>query len=325
MRDVMIRVSNLTKYYGDFLAVRDVSFEVSKGEIVGLLGPNGAGKTTIMKIITGYLAATSGEAVVAGYDVLSESLNVRKHIGYLPESSPLYPDMNVYEYLKYISEIRKLSPEKAKKSIEEKVEICGLKPMLYRNIGALSKGYRQRVGLASVLLHDPEILILDEPTTGLDPKQIIDIRELIKKIGKKHTVILSTHILPEVEATCQKVIIINRGSIAVQGPTHELSHSLGKSDIVYVSFRDKEIEKIEKMLDSLEFVIKKEYETFGDDIVRFKLYVKPEPMVTEEIFSMAANNNLLLSELKRERLSLEDIFINLVTYDEMGGENEQNN
>ena len=210
----MIKVENLTKYYGTFPALKSISFSIDRGEVIGFLGPNGAGKTTAMRILTCFMPASSGHATVAEYDVFKESLEVRKHIGYLPESVPLYPEMTVTSYLKFVSKIKGLPRSKRAGRLEIALESCSLTDRRNQIIGQLSKGYRQRVGLAQALIHDPEVIILDEPTSGLDPRQIIEIRELIKELGKEHTIILSTHILPEASMTCERLIIIHEGRIA---------------------------------------------------------------------------------------------------------------
>ncbi|MDD5091604.1 MAG: ATP-binding cassette domain-containing protein [Candidatus Wallbacteria bacterium] len=306
----LIKVSNLTKYYGDVQAVSNAGFSVNKGEIVGLLGPNGAGKTTIMKIITGYLAATSGSAEVGGLDVAEHPLKVKSMIGYLPENSPLYHDMTVFEYLSFIAEIRGLYKKESKRAIEEKVRVCGLEPMLHRSISALSKGFRQRVGLASVLLHDPEILILDEPTSGLDPRQIIEIRQLIREIGCEKTVILSTHILAEVEVTCSRVIIINNGRIAAQGQTSDIAGSLSGNEVISAVFRAPK-EELEQKLAGAIIAHRIECTSLDDGLVRLKIETEKKPRLTEEIFHFAVSNGYTLSELKKEGLSLEEVFIQL--------------
>ncbi len=209
----MIEVENLTKNYGLVQALRGISFRINQGEVVGFLGPNGAGKTTAMRILTCFMPASSGKATVAGYDVFKESLEVRKHIGYLPESVPLYPEMTVTGYLKFVSKIKGLQRSKRAERLDMAIESCGLTERRVQIIGQLSKGYRQRVGLAQALIHDPDVIILDEPTAGLDPRQIIEIRELIKELGVEHTIILSTHILPEASMTCERLIVINEGRI----------------------------------------------------------------------------------------------------------------
>jgi ABC-2 type transport system ATP-binding protein len=218
----MIHVSNLTKYYGDYPAVQEVSFDVARGQVVGFLGPNGAGKSTTMRILAGYLTATSGRATIAGIDVFWDPVGVRSKIGYMPEASPLYPEMRVTEYLTYRGGIKGLHGRPCKRAVERVVERCWLKEVRRQLIGTLSKGYRQRVGLADALLHDPPVLILDEPTAGLDPSQIRETRQLIRNLGQQHTVLLSTHILSEVEMTCEQAIIINRGRVAAAGRLEDL-------------------------------------------------------------------------------------------------------
>jgi ABC-2 type transport system ATP-binding protein len=218
----MIHVSHLTKYYGDYVAVRDVSFEVAQGQVVGFLGPNGAGKSTTMRILAGYLTATSGRATIAGLDVFWDPVAVRRKIGYLPENCPLYPEMRVREYLMYRAGIKGLHGSAARAAVGRVVERCWLTDVQRQLVGTLSKGYRQRVGLADAILHDPPVLILDEPTAGLDPTQIRETRELIRDLGRQHTVLLSTHILPEVEMTCDQAIIINRGRVVDAGPLDQL-------------------------------------------------------------------------------------------------------
>jgi ABC-2 type transport system ATP-binding protein len=218
----MIHVSNLTKYYGDYAAVRDVSFDVPQGQVVGFLGPNGAGKSTTMRILAGYLTATSGRARIAGIDVFWDPVAVRRKIGYMAESCPLYPEMRVHEYLTYRGGIKGLHGRPSRKAVDRVVQRCWLSDVRRQLIGTLSKGYRQRVGLADALLHDPPVLILDEPTAGLDPSQIRETRQLIRDLGQQHTVLLSTHILSEVEMTCDQAIIIHRGQVAAAGPLEEI-------------------------------------------------------------------------------------------------------
>jgi ABC-2 type transport system ATP-binding protein len=218
----MILVSNLTKYYGDYLAVRDVSFEVAQGRVVGFLGPNGAGKSTTMRILAGFLTATAGKARIADIDVFWDPVAVRRKIGYLPESCPLYPEMRITEYLRYRGGIKGLHGHSCKVAIDRVLDRCRLTDVRRQLIGTLSKGYRQRVGLADAILHDPPVLILDEPTSGLDPTQIRETRSLIKELGQEHTVLLSTHILSEVEMTCSEAIIINQGQVAAAGTLDEL-------------------------------------------------------------------------------------------------------
>jgi ABC-2 type transport system ATP-binding protein len=222
----MIEVRNLTKRYGDVVAIRDISFTAATGQILGFLGPNGAGKTTTMRVITGFMPATSGTVKVAGYDIFDDSLEVRKRIGYLPESPPLYNDMTVTAYLRFVGRIRGLAKAEIGDSIDQVLRTCGLAEVAERVIGHLSKGFRQRVGLAQALVHNPGVLVLDEPTIGLDPRQIIEIRRLIQELSGERTVILSTHILPEVTQLCKKVVIINEGRIAVEDTLENLTRDM---------------------------------------------------------------------------------------------------
>jgi ABC-2 type transport system ATP-binding protein len=228
----MIEVHDLKKNYGDFSAVKGISFSIRKGQITGLLGPNGAGKTTTMRMITGYLKPSAGGIVVDGISIEDDQIAVKRKIGYLPESAPLYGEMLVHDYLHYVAGMHAL--DNAAERVRESARLCGLLEVMHKPVSELSKGYKQRVGLAHALIHDPEILILDEPTSGLDPNQIIEIRSLIREIGKSKTIILSTHILPEVEATCDRVIIINQGDIVADGPTSELQQGAGRSREFYV-------------------------------------------------------------------------------------------
>jgi ABC-2 type transport system ATP-binding protein len=290
---------NITKNYGAQLVLDNVNINIGKGEIVGLLGPNGAGKSTLMKILTGYIPPTAGIASIHGHNVLLETDEVKKIVGYLPEHNPLYLDMYVKEYLDFIGGIHKLG--KASNSrIREMIEITGLGPEQNKKIGTLSKGYRQRVGLAQALIHNPEVLILDEPTSGLDPNQLLEIRELIKGIGKEKTVILSTHIMQEVEAVCSRAIIINLGKIVADGPTAELS-VLQSHDIVTVEF---ETETSEKLLLSIPGVAKAS--KIND--LSWKLQAKPGEDIRPRINKFAVENNLTLLSLHREEHNLEQVF-----------------
>jgi len=309
----MIAVKNLTKTFGRTLAVDDISFEVSKGEVVGFLGPNAAGKTTTMRMLTCYIAPDSGTATVAGYDVSEASLEVRKHVGYLPESAPLYLDMDVIAYLEFVAEVRGIPLGERSRRVRRMVEVCGLETMLGRTVGTLSKGYRQRVGLAQTLIHDPEILILDEPTTGLDPSQIIEIRELVKEIGKERTVILSTHILPEVEVTCTRVLIINDGRIVASGTPQELQSVAGGELSVYVSL-DSSGAPAEEALGKIGSV--RSVERAGEpkgSYVTYLLKAVDGVDLGAEVFRVVSANRWTLNELRRETLSLEAIFLRLTT------------
>lgn len=307
----MIKVEHLTKSYANVLAVDDVSFEVGEGEIVGLLGPNGAGKTTTMRILTCFMPATSGTASVAGYDVFTDSLNVRKQIGYLPENVPLYPEMRVNEYLLFRAKLKKVPSKERNSRIQECLERCGIREVEKQIIGTLSKGYRQRVGLADTLLHDPKILILDEPTIGLDPNQIRQIRQLIKALGEKHTVLLSTHILPEVEMICGRVIIINRGKVVAMDTPSNLLTSLKGGATVHLEVAGK-AERIKSALSAIPGVTKVLGGENGD-INNFVVEADGDKDIREDIFKCIVKNNWILYELRREKASLEDIFHQITT------------
>ncbi|MEW6015202.1 MAG: ATP-binding cassette domain-containing protein [Candidatus Zixiibacteriota bacterium] len=304
----MISVRNLIKYYGSTLAVDNVSFEVEKGTVVGFLGPNGAGKSTTVRIITCYLSPSSGTALVDNYDVQTDSLEVRKKIGYLPENAPLYHDMNVIDYLEFMQNMRRGKSGANGAHIKTAAERCGLEDVLHKSIGELSKGYRQRVGLAQALVHDPEILILDEPTVGLDPNQIIEIRDLIRELGRDKTIILCSHILPEVEATCNRVLIINEGKIVADGAPSELQASFegrGKIQLLIKNNFDSFLDKIER-LDGVEKVIS----AGNTEGAHLRLTVETEKSrdLREEIFRLCVENQTVLLEMKREETSLEDVF-----------------
>jgi len=294
-----IITQGITKIYGTQLVLDNVNITIGKGEIVGLLGPNGAGKSTLMKILTGYIPPTSGTASVYGHDVLFDAEEVKKIVGYLPEHNPLYLDMYIKEYLEFVAGIHKLGKE-SKSRIREIIKKTGLGPEQNKKIGTLSKGYRQRVGLAQALIHDPEVLILDEPTSGLDPNQLLEIRDLIKGIGKEKTVILSTHIMQEVEAVCSRSIIINLGKIVADGSTAELSDTQ-LHDIVTVEFETQTSEKLLLSIAGVAKVIK------VNDLL-WKLEAKPGVDIRPQINKFAVENNLTLLSLHREEHNLEHVF-----------------
>lgn len=311
----MISLKNLTKYYGPTLAVNNVSFDIEKGTVVGFLGPNGAGKSTTVRIITCYLSPSTGSVTVDNYDIMTESLEVRKRIGYLPENAPLYPEMNVVDYISFVREMRRETASANGKRIKEVVGICGLSSVTGKQIGELSKGFRQRVGLAQALIHDPEILILDEPTVGLDPNQIIEIRNLIRELGREKTIILCSHILPEVEATCNRVLIISEGSIVADGTPGELQASFeGKTKISLqvkgniASFNEKilQLEGVERLVNS---------KPLGTDLIELDLETDKSLDPREKIFNLCVENHSVLMEIKREETSLEDIFRKLTRKD----------
>jgi ABC-2 type transport system ATP-binding protein len=299
---VSIKVTNITKLYGSQKALDDVSFEVRSGQVVGFLGPNGAGKSTMMKIISCFIPQSEGNVSVCGFDVNEESIEVRKNVGYLPEHNPLYHEMYVKEYLEFICGIHHISDKK--KRIEEMIEMTGLQIEQKKKIGSLSKGYRQRVGLAQAMIHEPKVLILDEPTSGLDPNQLTEIRTLIKNIGKEKTVMLSTHIMQEVEAMCSRVIIINKGKIVADENTTILQQKSSKENIVIVEF-DKESTK--KMLEEITGVKKAEL-IKGNT---WKLKTESDIDVRPLVFNFAVANQIAVLSMQKEEQRLEDVFQSL--------------
>jgi ABC-2 type transport system ATP-binding protein len=297
-----ISISNLTKIYGEQKAVNDISFAIGNNEIVGFLGPNGAGKSTTMKIVTGYIAADSGNAVVNGINVNAEPLEAKKQIGYLPEGNPLYYEMYVREYLEFIAGIHDLKTE-VKKRIEEVIDLTGLRPESNKKIGQLSKGYKQRVGLAAALIHDPKVLILDEPTTGLDPNQIIEIRQLIKDLGKNKTVLFSSHILQEVESICDRIIIINKGKIVADDTLVNLQSVNKNSHVVLVEFGNKTDLNLLKNLDSVANVEENQNQYF--------IQTSDPEKVKKLLLEFSLQNNLDILSLQSKSKSLEEVFRNL--------------
>ncbi|MFA6306286.1 MAG: ATP-binding cassette domain-containing protein [Patescibacteria group bacterium] len=304
----MIEIKNLTKKFGQNSVLDDINFSVAKGEILGFLGPNGAGKSTTMKIITSFWAPTSGQVLIDGLDMAKDSLSARKKIGYLPETVPLYEDMRVFEYLKFIAEIRGLGEDEIKGRVKEVVAICGLSKVLRAPIEELSKGFRQRVGLAQAIMHRPDILILDEPTTGLDPNQIVEIRDLIKTIGREKTVIFSTHILSEVSATCDRVIIINNGKIVGQGSPAELMKKSGGAEIIYVKIRGLKGE-VEKKLKEMENVVNvKVKDKEAEDIYGYEIEPAAGVDLREYLSLTVMKNNWSILEFSKKSASLENAF-----------------
>lgn len=307
----MIEVRNLTKKYGDHFAVQDISFSLEKGKIYGLLGPNGAGKSTTMNIMTGYIAATSGEVIIEGHDIFKEAEEAKKHIGYLPEIPPLYMDMTVWEYLFTVADLKGV-PKSERKSmigdVMEKVMITNMKDRLIKN---LSKGYKQRVGIAQTLIGNPDIIILDEPTVGLDPKQIIEIRTLIKQLGEDHTVLISSHILSEIGAVCDHVVIINKGHLVVSDSTENLEKLFKGQDILCLSAQG-ELEKIQNIpreFPALSIADMKEAEEA--ETYRFQLKVQDQADYRKQLFFRFAEAGIPLLEISRAGMSLEDIFLEI--------------
>ena len=316
----MIQLHNLTKKYDTTIAIDNLSFSVEKGEIVGFMGPNGAGKTTTMKILTCYMPPTSGTATVAGYDILENSLEIRKNIGYLPESNPLYLEMGVIEWLEFIARIHKLPANTRSARIKTVVETCGLGDVISKDLGELSKGYRQRVGFAQAILHDPQILIMDEPTTGLDPNQVMEIRKLIKDLGKEKTVILSTHILSEVQATCNRVLIINKGKIIADGTTGDLHDMVQGKELLWLKLKapKNDVLKNLPLLDGIESV--NELEAENENINGYEIQARQGSDLREAIFNYAVKQGWVIMEMQRKLISLEDIFRKL-TMEEPAQEN----
>jgi ABC-2 type transport system ATP-binding protein len=305
----MIKVENLTKRYAGNTAIKDLSFEVGQGEIMGFLGPNGAGKTTTMRILASFMPPTSGRASVAGFDIFEQSLQARAHLGYMPENVPLYNDMRVTEYLDYRAALKGVPHRRVAERVGDVKELCGLKEVEKKIIGTLSKGYRQRVGLADALLHEPDLLILDEPTIGLDPNQIRQVRELIKNLGKQHTILLSTHILPEVEMTCSRVIIIHKGRIEACDTPENLLGQIRQAGGVLVEAKtgnDNGAEELKKISGVRDVTMD------GDgDWKVFSLRVESGVDVREEVFRLAAARRWSVRELTQRRATLEDVFVEL--------------
>lgn len=309
----MIEVEHLTKSYGQARAVNDISFKVEKGEILGFLGPNGAGKTTTMRILTGYLPATGGTARIAGFDVFEQSMEVRKRIGYLPETPPLYPDMAVGDYLAFVARIKGVAAGDVGKRVEAAMKMTNIADRKDWLIKKLSRGYKQRVGIAQAIVHNPDVVILDEPTVGLDPNQIKEVRKLIKDLAGEHTIILSTHILPEVEMTCDRVVIINRGKIAAIDTTSNLTTQLKGGERVRVVVRGGG-NGLPGSLSALEGVSRVEREgEAGDDLSAFMIESEQGTDLRPEIAARIVKDGFDLLELRAVSLSLEDIFMQLTT------------
>ncbi len=308
----MIEVSELSKFYGDVAAVENVTFRAEKGEILGFLGPNGAGKTTTMRILTCYLPPSGGRASVAGHDILEESMEVRRHIGYLPEQPPVYNDMTVESYLRFVAKIKGVAKAQLKSSVDEAMEKTAITDRRHWVIGQLSKGYKQRVGLSQALVHNPAVLILDEPTVGLDPKQIIEVREVIKGLGGDHTVILSTHILPEVSMTCEKVVIINEGRIVGEGTPESLMAQLKEGEVLRAHI-DGPQDKVQELIGGIAGVLEVVPEAGNGGAGIYVVTSQPGQDVRDELARQVVNNGLALRELRSLEMTLEDIFLHLTT------------
>jgi ABC-2 type transport system ATP-binding protein len=311
----VIEVQNLTKRYGPVTAVQDVSFRAERGEILGFLGPNGAGKTTTMRVITGYMPPTEGKAIVAGYDVIDQPIEAKRRTGYLPETPPLYPDMTVSDYLMFCARIKGVPRAERATRVKTAMERTRIADMSARHCGKLSKGYRQRVGLAQALLHNPDVLILDEPTAGLDPKQIIETRRLIKELGGEHTVILSTHILPEVSQTCHRVVIINRGKVVAVDTPQNLTARLSGSGAVYVELDSMGADAAAALsaLPGVTGVSKLEIHGSTDSVAGYEVATARDRDVRRDVAALVVGRGWGLLELRPLRMSLEEIFLSLTT------------
>jgi len=311
-----ITVRNLTKLYGEQKAIDDISFDVKTGEILGFLGPNGAGKTTTMKIITCYMPPTAGSVDVDGLNIFDHSLEVRRKIGYLPEMNPLYLDMNVIDYLEYSARLHGINGGRIQQRIKEMVHVCGLEDVRHKDIGELSKGYRQRVGLAQAMIHEPDVLVMDEPTSGLDPNQIVEIRNLIRQLGRAKTVILSTHILSEVQATCNRVLIINEGKIVADGSPEQLQAEFRGAETLTLEIRSSAANPVDQILPRLRTltgVTQATLLTHSGDQSRFEVHADKGTDLREPAFRLAVAEGWVLLELHRKTTTLEDVFHKLTT------------
>lgn len=314
----MIEVEHLTKRYPGLTAVDDISFAVGKGEVVGFLGPNGAGKSTTMRILSGYLPPSAGRVSIAGFDMASQSLKARERIGYMPENVPLYPEMRVSEYLKYRAALKGVKGRKIRERLLDVLDLCNLQEVSKRLIGNLSKGFRQRVGLADAMIHEPELLILDEPTIGLDPNQIRQVRELILNLARHHTILLSTHILPEVEMTCGRVLIINRGKIAAVDTPQNLRKKLHHGGEVCVELSGVAREDARRLLAKLPGCGEVRPSETPDGWLRFEIELEEavEGDPREEVYQLCIRNEWKLRELSRRSVSLEDVFTKITQTEE---------
>ena len=304
----MIRVENLTKYYQKVCAVDHISFDVHKGEILGLLGPNGAGKTTTLRMLTGFLTPTDGRIRVGDYTVADEPLAVKQMMGYLPESAPLYPDMLVFDYLNYVAGIRKLDDADRGHRIKELADLCGLGAVMHKPIGTLSKGYRQRVGLAHAMMSDPRILVLDEPTSGLDPNQIVEIRDIIRRIGREKTIIFSTHILSEAEATCDRVVIINKGKVAADRSMADLRQSADRNNVICLTLAAAEGPAVRQTLETIPGVAGVDVVQGSGPGVSVRLTCDGGVDRRGEIYRTVRQTDWVLTEFYQETQTLETIF-----------------
>lgn len=317
----MIKLENVTKKYGKFEALKGISFEVKEGEIVGLLGPNGAGKTTTMNIITGFIEQTTGNVIVDGINVLKKPGEAKKIIGYMPEGVPLYSDLTVKEFVKYMAELKRVDKKETKEKVQKALEDVGLLDVENKLIRNLSRGYKQRVSLAGTLVSNPKVIILDEPTVGLDPKQVTEIREVIRKLGKEHTVILSSHILSEVSQVCNRVIIMNKGEVLAVDTPENLEQKVLNKNVIYVTVEDSE-NKVTEMKEKIEGIKEIKLEKTNEDGTKqYVIEVEGENDIRKTIFASFAKENLTIFEMKKADISLEEAFMKLI---EKGEKNESN-
>ncbi len=320
----MIEVKNVTKKYGNFTAVDNISFDVKDGEIVGLLGPNGAGKSTTMNMITGFIEATEGEIIVNGYDISKKPKKAKKQIGYMPEGVPSYHELTAKEFVKYMADLKAVDRKIKKQEVEKVLKETGLEEVQNKLIKNLSRGYKQRVSMAGALVGNPDVLILDEPTVGLDPKQILEIRNLIKELGKNHTVILSSHILSEVSQVCEKVVIINKGKILAVDTPENLEEKTRKQNVLFITVEDKEnrIEEIKQELkDIKELTLVKDNE---DGTKQYRIVTDENIDLRKDLFDVLPKKEITIFELKKDEASLEDAFMKLITSDEEAKEENEN-
>ena len=314
----MIHVENLTKYYGSFLAVNQVSFDVAEGEVVGILGPNGAGKTTMIRMLTCFMPATAGRATIAGHDIFRDSLKVRESVGYMPENVPLYEDMRVGEYLDFRARLKGLDREVRGKDIDRVLDRCQLVPRRRQLIGTLSKGFRQRVGLAEAMLGDPKVLILDEPTIGLDPTQILEARKLVQDLGQRHTVLLSSHILHEVEQVCTRIVMIAGGKVVANGSLDEIRRSIAGGRQTILMARGDDADGLRRALAGLHHITRVTVESGGEGVVTFHVEAAAGADVREEIGLTAVRRNWTIRELRSRQTTLEEFFIQKVAEQNLG-------
>ncbi len=304
----MIQVENLTKYYHRLCAVDQINFDIEKGEIIGLLGPNGAGKTTTLRMLTGYLQPSSGNIRVKGLNIDKHILEIKKILGYLPESAPLYHDMLVFDYLNYVAAIRQISGNEKLARIRHLADLCGINEVMHQPIGELSKGYKQRVGLAHAMMNDPEVLVLDEPTSGLDPNQIVEIRKIIKEIGKEKTIILSTHILSEAEATCDRIVIISQGKIVADGSAENLKQTTRGQNIMRLSVQNADFKSVQETLAGIQGLDNIKHVSETDSLLNINLSYSSTADLRPEVYRRIKETDWVLLEFHQETQSLENIF-----------------